>query len=99
MATPQQRIQHLNMSAIRMNMGGGASETPRACNNIKPPEIARLYQYGSRYSSVTDPRVNGSTETKIKAEVDGLDRHELFLLAEGEKKIEYETVTRKDTPT
>jgi hypothetical protein len=33
--------------------------------------------------------------TKIRPAIDIPDRHELFLLADGERKIEMETVTRK----
>jgi len=42
-----------------------------------------------------DPRTRGSTWTNVKPEVDELPRHELFLLADGERKVEMETVTRK----
>ena len=35
--------------------------------------------------------------TKIRPAFDIPDRHELFLLADGERKIEMETVTRKST--
>jgi hypothetical protein len=55
----------------------------------------RVSQYASRYSGVVDPRIHGSTWTNVKAEIDIPDRHELFLLADGERKVEMETVTRK----
>jgi hypothetical protein len=42
-----------------------------------------------------DARIAGSTWTNVKPEIDEPDRHELFLLADGERKVEMETVTRK----
>lgn len=42
-----------------------------------------------------NPRIRGSTWTNVKPEIDEVDRHELFLLADGERKVEMETVTRK----
>jgi hypothetical protein len=39
--------------------------------------------------------MHGSTWTNVKPEIDIPDRHELFLLADGERKVEMETVTRK----
>ena len=83
-------------------MGNGASGTPQKGSghkSISPSELACHASYGTRVPIVRDARVSGPTETKVKAEIDVLDRHELFLLADGEKKIEYETVTRKHTPT
>jgi hypothetical protein len=56
-----------------------------------------MSQYAIRTSSVLDPRIGGSTWTNVKPEIDELDRHELFLLADGERKVEMETVTRKST--
>ena len=49
------------------------------------------------YSCVTDPRINGNVGTKIDIDVPP-DRHELFLLEDGEKKVEYEPETRKSCP-
>lgn len=63
--------------------------SPRAAN------LQRVSHYASRYSGVTDPRIRGSTWTNVKPEIDIPDRHELFLLADGERKVEMETVTRK----
>lgn len=54
-------------------------------------------QYAIRLSSVLDPRISGSTETNVKPEIDVPDRHELFLLGDGERKVEMETVTREHT--
>lgn len=63
----------------------------------RPAHIQRMYQYADRYTGVKDPRIRGSTWTNVKAEIDIPDRHELFLLADGERKVEMETVTRKST--
>lgn len=60
-----------------------------------PVALHRMSQYMNGYSSVTDPRIYGSTWTNVKAEINIPDRHELFLLADGERKVEMETVTRK----
>lgn len=67
-------------------------------SNPIPNELERHGQYKSGYSGVTDPRIRGSTQTNVKAEVDPLDRHELFLLGDGEKKVVMETVTRTPPP-
>jgi hypothetical protein len=55
----------------------------------------RVSQYANRYAGALDPRMHGSTWTNVKPEIDIPDRHELFLLADGERKVEMETVTRK----
>jgi DNA-directed RNA polymerase II subunit RPB11 len=70
------------------------SDTPRT-SPPRPARIQRMGQYAIRYSSVLDPRIKGSTWTNVKPEIDEVDRHELFLLADGERKVEMETVTRK----
>lgn len=50
------------------------------------------------YSANKDPRINGNVGTKIDvADDQPLDRHELFLLEEGEKKVEFEPETREHT--
>ncbi|KAK4546129.1 hypothetical protein LTR36_002266 [Oleoguttula mirabilis] len=49
--------------------------------------------YSAGYAANKDPRVNGNVGSKMV--VDGVpDRHELFLLADGEKKITFEPETR-----
>ena len=48
----------------------------------------------SGYSCVKDPRVHGNVGSKVTADLPA-DRHELFLLDDGEKKIEHEAETRK----
>ena len=73
-----------------------ASDTPRVAPP-RPATFQRMLQYALRTSSVLDPRIGGSTWTNVKPEIDELDRHELFLLADGERKVEMETVTRKST--
>lgn len=81
----------------RDQLAAGSSCAPsRAENNVRRAlHEQRVSHYANRYSSVTDPRKNGSTWTNVKPEIDVLDRHELFLLADGERKVEMETVTRK----
>jgi hypothetical protein len=69
-----------------------------------PPRLAKIQHigpYASCYAGtrgVLDARIRGSTWTNVKPEIDGPDRHELFLLADGERKVEMETVTRKLRP-
>jgi hypothetical protein len=72
-------------------------ETARQAENTqrRVTKQQRVSQYANRYASVLDPRMNGSTWTNVKPEIDIPDRHELFLLADGERKVEMETVTRK----
>ena len=55
---------------------------------------AGQWSYGARYSCVLDPRINGNVGTKIDIDIPP-DRHELFLLDDGEKKVEYDPETRK----
>lgn len=70
--------------------------TPQGRNKKSKADLARHAQYGVRTSAVTDGRIAGSTWTKVKPhDFDIPDRHELFLLADGEKKVEMETVTRE----
>ncbi|KAK3701080.1 DNA-directed RNA polymerase II core subunit [Vermiconidia calcicola] len=53
------------------------------------------YSNSSGYSCVKDPRIHGNTGTKVDVVIDQPpDRHELFLLDDGEKKVEYEPETR-----
>ncbi|KAK5134281.1 hypothetical protein LTR08_006710 [Meristemomyces frigidus] len=47
----------------------------------------------SGYSANKDPRVNGTVGSKMEIDI-APDRHELFLLGEGEKKITFEPETR-----
>jgi len=70
---------------------------PQGRGNKKSPEhVARMGQYVTRTPGVKDPRIAGSTYSKVKPhDFDIPDRHELFLLADGEKKVEMETVTRE----
>lgn len=51
--------------------------------------------YSACYSNVTDPRVHGNVGTKVDVTTDVPDRYELFLLGDGEKKVEYEPETRE----
>jgi hypothetical protein len=65
-------------------------------------KIQRIGPYASCYSGgsgVLNPRIRGSTWTNVKPEIDEPPRHELFLLADGERKVEMETVTRKLRPS
>lgn len=74
-----------------------AIDTPRT-SPPHPAKIQRIGPYASCYSGgsgVLNPRIRGSTWTNVKPEIDEVDRHELFLLADGERKVEMETVTRK----
>lgn len=76
-----------------------AVNTPRK-SSPRPAKIQSIGPYASYYSGIRgtaalDPRTRGSTWTNVKPEIDELPRHELFLLADGERKVEMETVTRK----
>ena len=55
------------------------------------------YAYGANacgYAANKDPRISGTVGSKM--ETDSFpDRHELFLLGEGEKKITFEPETRE----
>ena len=84
-------------SAIAQTVKERASDTPRT-SPPRPVRIQRMGQYAIRYSGALDPRISGSTWTNVKPEIDEPDRHELFLLADGERKVEMETVTRKFRP-
>ena len=57
------------------------------------------WSYASGYACNKDPRTHGNVGTKVDV-TDDLppDRHELFLLDEGEKKVEYEPETRMFHP-
>ncbi|GAB7334097.1 hypothetical protein MBLNU13_g06174t1 [Cladosporium sp. NU13] len=73
-----------------------AIDTPRT-SPPRPAKIQRIGPYASCYSGgpgVLNPRIRGSTWTNVKPEIDELPRHELFLLADGERKVEMETVTQ-----
>ena len=73
------------------NIAGGTSPP-------SPAKVQRIGPYASCYSGVKgtlDARIAGSTWTNVKPEIDEPDRHELFLLADCERKVEMETVTRK----
>jgi hypothetical protein len=83
-----------NAVAATVKEGDRAGDAPRT-SPPRPANIQRMSQYAIRYSGVLDPRIKGSTWTNVKPEVDIPDRHELFLLADGERKVEMETVTRK----
>lgn len=52
--------------------------------------------YRAGYSCVNDPRIHGNVSTKVDATVDvPPDRSELYLLDDGEKKVEIEPETRE----
>ena len=52
------------------------------------------------YSYVGDPRVHGNIGTKVDVTADiPPDRYELFLLGDGEKKVEYDPETRRPSLT
>ena len=55
------------------------------------------YSHASGYACVLDPRIGGNVGTNIDIDMPP-DRHELFLLDDGEKKVEYEPETRKSQP-
>jgi len=52
--------------------------------------------YSAGYSAVKDPRIHGNVGSKLEVDIPP-DRHELFLLSEGEKKITFEPETREFT--
>lgn len=82
---------------VRFDLDFDDRPRPQGRGNKKAPEdVARMGQYATRTPGVKDPRIAGSTWTKVKPnDFDIPDRHELFLLGDGEKKVEMETVTRK----
>lgn len=59
-----------------------------------------LYSNAVGYSCNKDPRISGNVMTKVDV-TDDLppERHELFLLDDGEKKVEYEVETRMFKPS
>lgn len=70
-----------------------------ACDNITFTRSGGMlrpghYAHSAGYSGASDPRIHGNVGTKIDIDIPP-DRHELFLLAEGEKKITFEPETRK----
>jgi len=80
------------------NLPAAVNVSPKPQGRVKksvPERLHYLGNYATRIPAVRDPRIKGSTETNVKTEVDTTDRHELFLLADGEKKVEMETVTRE----
>ncbi len=53
-----------------------------------------------RHFPTQDPRIHGNTGAQIDPTEDSPpERHELFLLGDGEKKVEYEPETRTFHPT
>lgn len=74
-----------------------AAASTRPALSKRPANIQRFNSYAARHSTVMDPRIGGSTWTNVKPEIDLVDRHELFLLGDGEKKVEMETVTRESS--
>ena len=69
-------------------------------DNNTPPKGGRpplgSWSYSSGYACNLDPRINGNVGTKIDVSADQPpDRYELFLLGDGEKKVEYEPETRE----
>lgn len=76
-----------------MSFNMSDSEHPVTPRKRAPLPVGRSnHQCG--HSIVTDPRLHGNVGTKIEIDIPP-DRHELFLLDDGEKKIEYEPETRK----
>lgn len=73
-------------------MGGIDLPTPRTGGHLPVGHQA----FSAGYSLVTDPRVNGNVGSEIDVSADlPPDRYELFLLGDGEKKVEYEPETRE----
>lgn len=62
------------------------------------PLMGRLpvgsWSHASRVSYVRDPRIGGNTCTKVEPAVDLVHSTEIFLLEDGEKKVEIEPETR-----
>lgn len=68
-------------------------------SNVCSWHPAALDSYGARYSLFNDPRHYGNRGTKIDMQTDfGPSRHELFLLEDGEKKVEEDPETREFFP-
>lgn len=62
----------------------------------KGGELLGHASYKAGYLCVRDPRVHGNVGTKIDVSADlPPPRYELFLLGDGEKKVEYDPETRK----
>jgi len=55
------------------------------------------YSNSAGYSMNKDPRTGGRIGDGIQTEIDWQDRIELFLLGEGEKKVTFDSETRKPT--
>ena len=71
-------------------MPGSDPPTPKKGGHL--PTAHQSYK--ASYSLVLDPRVNGNVGSKCNADLPP-DRYELFLLGDGEKKVEYEPETRE----
>jgi hypothetical protein len=84
----------------RSEIGSELQAPPQAENTVRRREVHlyRVSHYSNRYSSGNDSHRNASTWSNVKPEIDIPDRHELFLLGDGERKVEMETVTRKSRP-
>ena len=78
------------------NMSNTLNVTPKKGGQLP----VGLWSNASGYSCNKDPRINGNVGTKVDV-TDDLppERHELFLLSDGEKKVEYEPETRTFYPT
>lgn len=58
-----------------------------------------MYSNKALHAVNKDPRTHGNVCTMIEPYVDPQDRTELFLLDEGEKKVEIEPETRESLPS
>lgn len=67
--------------------------TPRKKTGLQPYSV---WSNACGYSCVKDPRTHGNVGTKVDILADLADeRHELFLLEDGEKKVEVDPETRE----
>lgn len=67
-------------------------------SDLPPPPPRERSATTPHFFDRMDARIHGSTYSRVRSEIDMPDRHELFLLGEGEKKVEMETITREYTP-
>ena len=78
-----------------------ASNMSDTSDGKSPPKGSQApfghHSYANRHSISHDPTIHGAVGSKMDKYDSQLDRHELFLLEDGEKKVEFEPETRKSS--